>query len=160
MKSMTFDICCCSVTVMSNFLWSHELQYTRLPCPSSFPRVCANSCPLCWGCHPTITFSVTPCSSCLQSFPASRFFLMSHLLASGSQSIGASASSSALPMNIQDWFPLGLTDLISLESKGLWRVFFNTNSKASISSVLSLLYSPTLTSIHDWWKNCSFDCCC
>ena len=86
----------------------HGLQHTRLPCPSPSPGVCPNSCPLSWWCHPTILSSVTPCSSCLQSFPASGSFPMRWLLASGGQSIGASASASVLPMNIQGWFPLNL----------------------------------------------------
>ena len=101
----------------------HELQHTTLPCPSLFPRVCSNSCPLSQWCHPIISPSVTRFSSCPQSFPASGSFPMSPLLASGGQSIGVSASASVLPMHIQGWFPLGLTGLISLQSKGLSRVF-------------------------------------
>ena len=89
------------------------------PCPSPFPRACSNSCALSQWCHPAILFSVVPCSSYLQSFPASGSFLLSQLFASGGQSIGASASASVLQVNIQDWFPLGLTGLISLQSKGL-----------------------------------------
>ena len=96
------------------------------PCLSQSPRVCSNSCPLSQWCHPTISSSVVPFSSCLQSFPASASFLMSRLFASGGQSFGASASASVLPMNIQGWFPLGLTSLISLKSKGLSRVFSST----------------------------------
>ena len=111
---------------MSNLLWPHGLQHTRLPCPSLFPRVCSNSSPLSWWCHPTISSSVTPFSSCLQPFPASGSFPMSWLFASGGQSIGVSASASVLPMNIQGWFPLGLTRLISLLSKGLSRLFSST----------------------------------
>ena len=111
---------------MSNSLWPHELQHTRLPCPSPSPRICSNSCPLSWWCHPTISSSVILSSSCLQPFPASESFLMSQLFASGSQSIGASALASVLPMNTQGWFHLGLTDLISLLSKGLSRVFSST----------------------------------
>ena len=90
---------------------------------------CSNSCPLSRWCHPTISSSVIPFSSCLQSFPASRSFQMSQFFTSDGQSIGASALASVLPMNIQDWFPLGLTGLISLQSKGLWRLFFNTTVK-------------------------------
>ena len=101
--------------------------------------------------------SVTPFSSCLQSFPALGSFLMSHLFASGGHCIGASASVSVLPINIQGWFPLGLTDLIYLLSKGLSSVFSNTTIQKLNSLVLSLLYSPILTSIHDYWKNHSFD---
>ena len=112
-----------SRSVMSNSLQPNRLQHTRLHCPPS-PGACSNSCALSQWCHSTISSSVVPFSSCLQSFPASGSFLMSHLFASGGQSIGVSAS--ILPMNIQDWFPLGLTGLISLQSKGLSRVFSNT----------------------------------
>ena len=108
---------------MSNPLWPHELQHARLPCPSLSPGVCSNSCPLSQWCHPTISSSVIPFSSCLQSLPASGSFLMSQLVTSGSQSIKASASASVLPMNIQGWFPLGLTGLISLLSKRPLKVF-------------------------------------
>ena len=95
--------------------------------------------------------------SCPQSFPASRSFPVSQLFASGGQSIRASGSASVLPMNIQEWFPLGWTGLISLQSKGLSRVFSNTTFKSICSSVLSFLYNPTLISVHDYWKNHSFD---
>ena len=108
---------------MSDSLWPHGLQHARLRCPSPSPRVCSNSCPLSRWCHPTISSSVAPFSSCLQSFPASGSFPVSQLFASGGQSIEVSASASVLPMNIQDWFPLGLTGLISLLSKGFSRVF-------------------------------------
>ena len=111
----------CSVT--SDSLWSHGLQHTRLPYPSPTPGACSNSCPLSWWCHPTILSNVVPFSSCLQSFLASGSFPMSQFFTSGGQSIGASASASVLPMNIQDWFPLGWTGWISLQSKGLSRVF-------------------------------------
>ena len=97
-----------------------------LPCPSLTPRVCWNSCPLNWWCHPIISSSVVPFSSCLQSFSASQSFPMSWLFTSGGQSVGASALASILPVNIQGWFPLELTDLISLQCKGLLRVFSNT----------------------------------
>jgi len=108
-----------SRSVMSDSLQPHELQQVRLPCPSPSSRTCPNSCPLsCW-CHPTISSSVVPFSSCFQSFPASGSFPMSQLFTSGGQNIGASASASVLPMNIQDWFPLILTGLISLQFKGL-----------------------------------------
>ena len=110
---------------MSDFLWPHGLQHTRLPCPSLSPGVSLDSCPLSRWCHPTISSSV-PFSSCPQSFPASGSFLMSQLFASGGQSIGDSASASVLPMNIQGWFPLGLTGLMPLLSKGLSRVFSST----------------------------------
>ena len=118
------------------------------PSPSSFP--------LSQWCLPTISSSVVPFSSCLQTFPASGSFPMSQFFPPGSQSIGVSASASVLPMNTQDWFPLGWTDWISLQSKGLSRVFFNTTVQKH-HLALSFLYSPTLTSIHDYWKNHSFD---
>ena len=102
---------------MSDSLWPHGLQHARLPCPSPTPKACSNSCPSSQWCHPTISSSVVPFFSCLQSFPASRSFPMSQFFASGGQSIGVSAS--VVPMNIQDWFPLGLTGLISLQSKEL-----------------------------------------
>ena len=115
-----------SHSVVSNSLWSHGLQHNGLPCPSPTPRTYSNSCPLSqWG-HPTISSSVIPFSSRLQSFPVSRSFPMNWFLASGGQSIGASASASDLPMKIQDWFPFGWTGLSSLQSKGLSRVFTNT----------------------------------
>ena len=112
--------------VVSNSLQPPVLQHARLPCPSPAPRTCLNSCPSSWWCHPTISFSVVPFSSCLQSFPASGSFPVSQFFASGGQSIGVSASTSVLPMNTQDWFPLGWTGWISLLSKGLSRVFPNT----------------------------------
>ena len=102
-------------------LWPHGLRHSRVPRPSPSSGFCSNSCPLSWWCHPTISSSVVLFSSCPQSFPASGFFPVSQLFASGGQSIGPSAS--VLPMNIDDWFPLGLTCLISLLSKGLSRVF-------------------------------------
>ena len=118
---------------MSNSLQPYELQHARPPCPSPTPGVYSNSCPLSQWCHPTISSSVTLFSSCLQSFPASGSFQMSQLFASGGQSTGVSASTSVLPMNIQSWFPLRLTGLISLQSKGLSRVFLQHHSlKASI----------------------------
>ena len=115
-----------SCSVVSDSLQPHGLQHAWLPCPSPSPRACSDSCPLSQWCHPTISSAVLPFSSCLQSFPASESFQMNQFFASGGQSIGASASASVLPMNIQDWFPLGLTALISLQSKGLSRVFSNT----------------------------------
>ena len=115
-----------SCSVMSDSLRPHGLQLARLPCPSPTPGVYSHSCPLSQWCHPTIPSSVVPFSSCLQSFPASGSFPMSQFFESGGQSIGTSASALVLPINIQDWFPLGLTGLISLQSKGLSRVFSNT----------------------------------
>ena len=144
--------------MVSNSLQPHGLQHPRLPCPSLSPRVCLNSCLLSRWCHPAISSSVTPFSSCPQSFLASGSFPMSRLFASGGQSIGASASLSVLPMNIQGWCPLWLTGLISLLTKGLSSVFSNTTVKGHqfLGAQLSL-YGPTLTSIHDYWKNHSFD---
>ena len=114
---------------MSNSFRPHGLQDTRPPCPSPTPRVYSNSCPLSWWCHPTISSSVSPFSSYLQSFPASGSLQMSQFFASGGQSIRVSASASVLPMNIQDWFPLGWMGWLSLQSKGLSRVFSNTTVK-------------------------------
>ena len=121
-----FSLVQSSCLVVSDSLRLRGLQHTRLPCPSLSPRACSNSCPLNRRCHPTILSSVVPFSSCLQSFPASGSFPMSQFFTSGGQSIGVSASASVLPMNIQDWSPLGWTGLISLQSKGLSRVFSNT----------------------------------
>ena len=115
-----------SRSVMSVSLQPNESQHTRPPCPSPTPGVYPNSCPLSQWCHAAISSSVVPFPSCLQSFPASGSFQMSQLLASGGQSTGASASTSVLPMNTQDWSPLGWTSWISLQSKGLSRVFSNT----------------------------------
>ena len=113
-------------SVVSNSLQPHGLQHARLPCPSPTPGACSNSCSSSQWCHPTISLSVVPFSSCLQSFPASGSFSMSLFFASGGQSIGVSASASVLPMNIRDWSSLGWTGWISLQSKGLSRVFSNT----------------------------------
>ena len=115
-----------SCSVMSDSLQPHGLQHARLPCPSPTPGAYSNSCPSHWWCHPTISSSVVPFSSCLQSFPASGSFPMSQFFLSGGQSIEISALPSVLPMNIQDWFPLGWIGWISLQSKGLSRVFSNT----------------------------------
>ena len=115
-----------SCSVMSDSLWCRGLKHARLSCPSPCPGACSNSCPSSWRCHTTTSFSVIPFFSCLHSFPASHFFLMSELFTSGGHSIGASASASVLPTNTQDWFPLGWTIWISFLSKGLSRVFSNT----------------------------------
>ena len=115
-----------SHSVVSDSLWPHELQHARPPCPSPTPGVYPNPSPLSWWCHPTISSSVIPFFSCPQSFPASGSFQMSQLFASGGQSTGVSASASVLPKNIQDWSPLGWTGWISLQSKGLSKVFSNT----------------------------------
>ena len=146
-----------SHSVVSDSLWPHGLQHARPPCPSPTPRVYSNSCPLSWWCHPTISSSVVPFSSCLQSFPASESFQMSQFFASGGQSIGISASTSILPMNIQDWFPLGWTVWISLQSKGLSRVFSNTTVQKHQFFGVQLSLKSTLTSIHDYCKNQRFD---
>ena len=115
-----------SLSVMSDSLWPHGLQHTRLLCPSPSLRACSHSCPLSWWCHPTISSSVAPFSFCLPSFSASRSFPMSRFFASGAEIFGASALASVLPVNIHGWFLLGLTGLISLQSKGLSRVFSST----------------------------------
>ena len=136
--------------------WTEALQASLF---FTISQSLLNSCPLSQWCHPTISSSVIPFSSCLQSFPASGSFLMSWLFASGGQSIGASASASVLPMIIQDCFPLGLPGLISLQSKGLSSLQPSPapQFKSINSSVLSLIYGPTLTSVHDYWKNHSLD---
>ena len=139
---------------MSDSLQSPGLQHARLPCPSPTPRACSDSCPLSRWCHPTISSSVIPFSSCLQSFPASESFPVSQFFASGGQSIRSSAS--VLPMKIQDWAPLGWTGWISLQSKGLSRVFSNTTVQKH-QFFGTQLYGPTLTSIHDCWENHSFN---
>ena len=151
-----------SCSVMSGSLWLHGLQHSRLPCPSLSPRDHSNSCPLSWWCHPTIPSSVIPFSSCLQSFPASGFCPVSWLFAPGGQSIRASASSSVLPMNIQGWFSLGLTGLISLQTEGLSRVFFST----TVWKHQFFISQPSLCSnshIHTWlpakWCLCFLICC-
>ena len=149
--------------VLSGSLWPHGLQYTRLPCPSSSPGACSNSCPFSRWCHPTISSSVIPFSSCLQSFPASGSFQMSQFFTSGGWSIGVSDSASVLPMNIQDFFPLGWISWISLQSKELSRIFSNTTVQkhqffgVQLSSQSNSLHRPTLTYIYDHWKNHSLD---
>ena len=138
-----------SHSVVSDSLWPHELQHARLPCPSPTPRVYSNSCPLSPWCHPAISSSVVPFSSCLQSFPASESFQISQLFTSGGQSIGVSASASVLPMNTQDWSPLRWTGWISLQSKGLSRVSSNiTVQKHQFFGAQLSLYSNS--HIHKW----------
>ena len=135
-----------SHSVVSDSLWPHEPQHTRLPCPPPTPRVYPNSCPLSWWCHLTISSPVVPFSSCLQSFQTSRSFLMSQLFTSGGQSTGVSALTLVSPMNTQDQFPLGWTGWISLQSKGLSNSQESSPTpqfKSIDSSVLSPLYSPT-----------------
>ena len=147
---------------MSDSLRLHELQHARPPCTSPTPGVHPNPCPLSWWCHPTISSSVIPFSSCPQSFPPSGSFQMNQLFASSGQSIGVSASTSVFPMNTQDWSPLGWTGWksnlkgwTSLQSKELDSS--PTEFKSINSSVLSFLYSPTVISIPDHWKNHSLD---
>ena len=142
---------------MSDSLRPHGLKHAKLPCPSPTPWAYSKSCPLRWWCHPTISSSVIPFSFHFQSFPASRSFLMSQFFTSGGQSIGASVTASLFPVNIQDWFPLGLTDFISLQSKKLSRSSPTPLFKSINSSELSLLYGPNLTSVNDYWKKHSFD---
>ena len=154
--NVTVSVSQFSHSVMSDSLQPHRQQQARLPCPSLTPKPCSNSYPLSPWCHPTISFSVIPFSSSLQSFPASGSSQMSQYFASGGQNIGVSASASVLLMNIQDWFPLRLTCLISLQSKGLSRVFSNTTVHKH-QFFGGQCESPTLTSIHDYWKNHSFD---
>ena len=146
---------------MSDSLRTHGLQHTRPPCPSPTPRVYSNSCPLSRWCHPTIS-SVIPFSSCLQSFPASGSFQMSQLLASGGQSIGGSATTSVLPMNSQDWFPLGWTSWKSLQSKGLSKSIGNIfhsmfHPNAKISRLVLVFFISLGLSIVSSISKSSFD---
>ena len=139
---------------MSDSLWPHELQHARPPCPSPTLGVHPNPCPLSQWCHPNISFSVIPFSSCLQSFPTSGSFSMSQLFAWGGQSIGVSASASVLPMNTQDRSPLRWNGWISLQFPRDSQESSPTPQFKSInSSALNFPYSPTLTFIHDYWKN-------
>ena len=140
---------------MSDSLWPHGLQHARFLCPSLSSRLGWDSCPLSWWCHSTISSSVPPFTSCPQSFPASGSFPMCWLFTSGGQSIEASAS--VLPVNIQVWLPLGMTGLISLQSKRLSGVFSNiTVRKHQFFGAQPSLWS-TLNSVHDYWENHSFD---
>ena len=142
-----------SYSFMTNSLRPHGLKHAKPPCPSPSPGAFLNSCISSWWCHPIISPSVIHFSSCLQSFPPSGSFWMSQFFASGGQSIGASTS--VLPMNFQDWFPSGLTGLISLQSKGLSRVFSNTTvQKHQFFSAQRSLWS---NSIPNYWKNHSFN---
>ena len=138
-----------SCSVVSDSLWPHKPQHARPPYPSPIPRVHPNSCPLSQWCHPTISFAVIPSSSCPQSFPASGSFPMSKLFTSVGQSIGVSASTAVLPMNTQDWSPLGWTGWISLQSEGLSRVFSNTTvQKHQFFCIQLSLWSNS--HIHTW----------
>ena len=140
---------------MSDSLWPHGLQHARLPSPSPSPRVCTNSCPLSQWCHPTILSSVPPFYSHSQAFPASGSFPISQIFALGGQSIRASTL--VLPMNIQGWFPLGLTGLIPCNPRDSQECSPAPQFKSINSLGLILICGPTLTSIHDYWKNHSFD---
>ena len=146
-----------SRSVMSDSLRPHESQHARLPSPSPTPRVHPNSCPPSQWCHPAISSSVVPSSSCPQSLPGSESFPMCQLFAWGGQSIGVSALASVLPKKFQGWSPLEWTGWISLQSKRLSRDFSNNTVKSINSSALSFLHCPTLTSIHDHRKNHSLD---
>ena len=142
---------------MSDSLWPYKLRHARPPCPSPTPGVYPNSCSSSWWCHPAVSSSVIPFSSCLQSFPASGSFPISQLFAWGGQSTGVSASKSVLPMNTQDWSSLGWTGWISLQSRDAKESPPTPQFKSINSSMLSFLHSLTLTSIHDHWKNHSLD---
>ena len=143
---------------MTDFFWPHELRQARLPYPSLSPRIFSNSCPLRQWSHPTNSSSTSLFSSCPQYCLASGSFPVIQSFISGGQNTGASASASVLSVNIQGWFPLGLTALISLLPKGFSRVFPSIKVQKHQCLVLSLHYGPTLTTIHDCWKNYSFDC--
>ena len=142
---------------MSNSMWPHGLQHTRLPCPLLSPWICSNSCPLNRWCHPTISPFIDPVLSCPQSFSKSGSFPVSQLFTSVGQSIGASASVSVLSMNIQGWFPLRLTVWFSYCSGDSQESSPTPCFESISSSVLTFLHGPTLMSIHDYWKNKSFD---
>ena len=146
-----------SPSVMSDSLRPHELQHARPPCLSPTPGVHPNSCPLSWWCHPAISSSVVLFSSCPQSLPASETFPMSQLFTWGGQSIGVSALTSFLPKNTQGWSPSEWTGWICLQSKGLSRVFSKTTVQKHQFFSAQFHHSPTLTSIHDYWKNHSLD---
>ena len=141
---------------MSNSWRRHGMQHARLPRPLPTPGAYSSLCPLTRWCHPTISSTVIP-FSCLQYFPASGSFQMSQFFASGGQSIRVSDSASVLPVNIQDWFPLGWTGWISLLSRDSQESSSTPQFKSINSSALSFLYSPTLTSIHEYWKKHGFD---
>ena len=145
-------VCCCSV--VSHSLTPHGLQHVRIPCPSPSPGDCSNSCPLSKRCYQSISSSESNFSYRSQSFPKSGSFKMSWLFISGGQSIGASDSASVFPLNSHGWFPLRQTSLLF---KCFSRVFSSSTIQRHHFSVLRLLYGPSLTSIHDYWKNQSFN---
>ena len=153
---MNFSSVQFGLSVMPKSLQPHGLQHARLPCPSTTPEAYSDSCPLSRWCHPTISFSVIPFFH-LQSFPESGSFQMNQLFTSGGWSVGVSASTSVLPMNTQDWSPLGWTGWISLQSKGLSRVFSNTTvQKHQFFGIQPSFWSnPHI--VHDYWKNHSLD---
>ena len=144
-------------SIVADSLLSHGLQHPRVSCPSPTPGDYSNTCPLNQWCHPTISSSVVPFSSCLQSFPASGSFPRSQFFSSDGQSIAASASATILPKNIQEWFLLGLTSLIFFNSRDSQESSPTPQFKSINSSVLSFLYTSTLTSTHDDWKNHSLE---
>ena len=146
-----------SCSVVSDSLRPHESQHARPPCPSPTPRVHSDSCPSSQWCHPAISSSVVTFSSCPQSLPASESFPVSQRFAWGGQSTGVSTLASFLPKKSQGWSPSEWTGWISLQSKGISRVFSNTAVQSINSSVLSFLYSPTLASLHHHWKNHRLD---
>ena len=158
-KHLAFDLYTgqFSQSGVSDSLWPHELQHASLPCPSPAPGVYSNSCPSSQWCHPTISSSVIPFSSHLKSFLASGSFPMNQFFTSGGQSIGVSASASVLPMNMQDWFPLGWMVGSPCSPRDSQKSCPTPQFKSIKSSALCFLYSPTLTSICDYWKNHHFD---
>ena len=145
-----------SHSVMSDSVMSW-LQHARVSCPSLSPGVHPNPCPLSRWCHPTISSSVIPFSSCLQPFPASGSFQINQFFTSGGQSIGVSASASVLPINIQEWFPSGLTGLFPCCPRDSQESSPAPHFESISSLMLSIFYGPTLTSICDYWKSYSFD---
>ena len=148
--------CCCLITKSCPTLSPHELQHARLPCPSGSSRACSNSYPSSQWCHSTISSFVIPFSSHLQFFPASVSFSVTQFFTSGGQSIGASASASVLPMNVQDWFPLGWLIQFPCCPRDFQESSPTPQFKSINSSALSFLNSQTPTYIHDYWKNHSF----
>ena len=146
-----------SRSIMSDPLWPHKSQHTRLPCPSPTPRVHSNSCPSSWWCHPAISSSIISFSSCSQSLPVSGSLPMSQIFAWGGQNIGVSASASVIPMNTQDWSPLGLPGWISLQSKGLSSVFSNTTVQKHQCFRAELSSQSNSHITHDHWKSHNLD---
>ena len=162
---MCIPAVCCSVSQSCLTLQPHGLQHARLLCPSPSPGACSNSCPSSWWCHPTIS-SVLTVSSCLQPFPASGSFPISQFFTSGGQSIGISTLASVLPVNVQDWYPLGWTSWISLQSKGLLRVFSNTTvqNHQFVGALTSMQWSYSqflkVLLIYSYYKILVYSPCC